>query len=327
MNTMETNQFNILSYFPSEEQCKETFRQYRTKNGVVCKTCGCKKHYWIKSIGKFQCAECGHRTTLKSGTIMEDSKISFRHWFIAMHLITSTKHSISASELMRRLERNSYQPVWELLHKLRSVMGKRDNEYMLDKDAEVDEAFFSTMVLEEEKNKPTKRGAGSQKKTKVLVMAESEEVKNPRNPNKPKEFGYVKMLVINNLKKKTINPLVKENISADATITSDATKSHSDFKEIFAKHISKVVDPKDIGKVLPWVHICISNAKSVIADYFHGVKDSFLQYYLNEFAWKCNRRNFDADGLMDRLLNICTIIQSDFKHIIYWKKKALPSVA
>ncbi|MBQ0030654.1 MAG: hypothetical protein KBT32_09485 [Bacteroidales bacterium] len=66
---------------------------------------------------------------------------------------------------------------------------------------------------------------------------------------------------------------------------------------------------------------------NVVADYFHGVKDCFLQYYLNEFAWKCNRRYFDADGPMDRLLNICTIIQSDFKHITYWKKKALPSVA
>ena len=57
-------------------------------------------------------------------------------------------------------------------------------------------------------------------------------------------------------------------------------------------YIKNVIDPKDIGKVLPWVHIAISNAKTQLADMHHGNKPEFLQEYLNEFCYKFNRRYF-----------------------------------
>ncbi|KAA6306296.1 hypothetical protein EZS27_042047, partial [termite gut metagenome] len=60
-----------------------------------------------------------------------------------------------------------------LLHKLRMAVGKRDEQYALSGILELDEGFFSTEMNEEDKRKPRKRGRGSQKKSKVLVMAES----------------------------------------------------------------------------------------------------------------------------------------------------------
>ena len=77
-----------------------------------------------------------------------------------------------------------------------------------------------------------------------------------------------------------------------------------------------MVDPKDIGKVLPWVHIAISNAKSLFTDLYHGVKKEFLQEYLNEFCYKFNRRYFGED-LFDRLLMIGASYRSDFVHQVY----------
>ena len=59
-------------------------------------------------------------------------------------------------------------------------MEKRDGEYILAGRIELDEGYFSTEAPIEEKDKPLKRGRGSQKKTKVLVMAKSEMVKSPR---------------------------------------------------------------------------------------------------------------------------------------------------
>ena len=63
-------------------------------------------------------------------------------------------------------------PIWAMLHKLRHAMGKRDSEYKVCGMVELDEFFFSTEVPDSEKDKPLKRGRGSQKRTKVLVMAE-----------------------------------------------------------------------------------------------------------------------------------------------------------
>ena len=76
-------------------------------------------------------------------------------------------------------------------------MGKRDDEYTLEGAIELDDAFFSTEISLEDKDKPLKRGRGSQKKTKVLVMAESKTVENQKAGKKPKQVRYLKMKVIN----------------------------------------------------------------------------------------------------------------------------------
>ena len=78
-----------------------------------------------------------------------------------MHLLTSTKKSFSAAELQRQLRHKRYQPIGEMVCKLRDVMGKRDNLYQLTDEVELDNAFITTLIPEEEKDKPLKRGVGS----------------------------------------------------------------------------------------------------------------------------------------------------------------------
>ncbi len=51
-------------------------------------------------------------------------------------------------------------------------------------------------------------------------------------------------------------------------------------------------DKTMVGKVPPWVHISISNAKRSILDTYHDIKGDFLQLYLNEFCYKFNWRYF-----------------------------------
>jgi hypothetical protein len=111
---------------------------------------------------------------------MHKSKLPFRHWFIAMHLLTSTRKSFSFKELQRQLGHKRYHPIWQMAHKLRGAMGNREGGYVLGGRIALDEGYFSTEVPQEEKDKPLKRGRGSQKKTKVLVMAESEFVESPK---------------------------------------------------------------------------------------------------------------------------------------------------
>lgn len=82
---------------------------------------------------------------------MHGSQLPFRYWFIAIHLLTSTKKSFSASELQRQLGHSTYNPIWAMLHKLRRVMGLRDSQYKLKDIIELDDGFFSTEMEESEK--------------------------------------------------------------------------------------------------------------------------------------------------------------------------------
>lgn len=313
--------FDFTTHFPDEQSCRRAFKVMRDREGVVCQHCGSKDVVWLESKQQYQCKHCRHRTTLRSGTVMHGSKLPFRYWFIAMHLLTVTKKSISAAELQRQLSHKRYQPIWELLHKLRSVMGKRDDKYTLCGNIELDEGFFTVEKPEDKKDEKLKQGAGSQRKAKVVVIAESTEVINPKNVNKPKKVGHIKMIVVSDLKAPTINEVAADSITPDSTITTDGSKSHRDFKDMFTEHKSQVIDPKDIGKVLPWVHIAIANAKTLLADMYHGIKREFLQEYLNEFCYKFNRRYFGED-LFERLLMIGASYRTDFQHRIYNKNIA-----
>ena len=292
----------FTKHFPDEESCKETFKAYRLKQGVTCTKCGSKSHYWKQYREQWECKKCKHRTTLKSGTVMHGSKLSFQYWFIAMHLITSTKKSFSAKEIQRQLGHKRYEPIWYMVHKLRSVMGLRDDQYQLKDQIELDEGFFETVSITRNKSEPLKRGRGSQRQTTVVVSVESKdagEKHNPKKHSKKKQVGYLKMKVVNSLKKETITDVVKTSVEVDTKIVTDKSTSYVDLDKDFEVE-SKVVSKKDIPKVLPWVHTTISNAKRLLLDVYHRIDDDFLQNYLNEFCYKFNRRYID--DLFDRLM-------------------------
>lgn len=308
------NLLNFVAQYPDETSCRKEFKEYRDRIGVICPHCGSKEHYWKKDREQYECKKCRKRQTLRSNTVLHGSQLPFRYWFIAIHLLTSTKKSFSASELQRQLGHKRYEPIWGMLHKLRAVMGKRDEQYSLSGVIELDDGFFSTETPGQDKDKPLKRGRGSQKKSKVLVMAESQPVEGKTTKSgKTRQVGHIKMIVINDLKAETITSLVKDNVSDKSIIDSDDSTSYVKLKDIVKEHRPQVIPKDEIGKTLPWVHIAISNAKRMLLDIFHDIKPEYLQYYLNEFCYKFNRRYFGED-LFDRLMIASVSYKNQFRY-------------
>lgn len=310
------NLLNFVEQFPDEASCKAKWKELRDKQGVVCCKCGHSEHYWKSDKECYECKHCKYRQSLRSNTVMHGSQLPFRYWFVAIHLLTSTKKSFSASELQRQLGHSTYNPIWAMLHKLRLAMGKRDAEYSLKGVVELDEGFFSTEIEEQEKGEPLKRGRGSQKKSKVLVMAESIPIEGETTKNgKPRKVGYIKMFVIEDLKSSTIDAKVSENIDEESVIDSDNSTSYTNFKTLVKEHRPKVLQKGEVGKMLPWVHITISNAKRVLLDVFHDIKPEYLQSYLNEFCYKFNRRYF-GERRFDRLMIAAVSYKNEFRYSI-----------
>jgi hypothetical protein len=177
---------------------------------------------------------------------------------------------------------------------------------------ELDEGYFSTETPVEEKDQPLKRGRGSQRKSKVIVMAESEFVESPKSGQKPRRVGYLKMKVIDNLQSDTINEHVKTLACEAKEVDTDDSTSYVDLKNFVPKHNAQVIPKEKVGEILPWVHIAISNAKRQIISTFHNVKPEFLQKYLDEFCYKFNRRYF-GEALFNRLLVACVSYKNEFR--------------
>jgi hypothetical protein len=310
------NLLNFINQYPDEDSCKLKLKAIRDKEGVVCHRCGGTDHYWKSDKWQYECKHCKARTTLRSGTVMHGSQLPLRYWFVTMHLLTSTKKSFSSLELQRQLGHKYYEPIWAMVHKLRIAMGKRDSQYTLSGQIELDEGFFSTELPPEEKDKPLKRGRGSQKATKVLVMAESKKVEGKTTKKgKPRKVGFIKMQVIPNLKAETINEQVRTNITKESTLITDDSTSYANLGKIVAKHHAQVIPKKQVGEILPWVHLAISNAKRMLLDIHHNIKPEFLQGYLNEFCYKFNRRYF-GEAMFDRLLIVSATSKNEYRYRI-----------
>ena len=310
---------DFAKHFDSEEACEKYLKETREKEGIKCSRCGCEKQYWNRCHKRWMCAKCGHETTLRSGTVMHGSNLPLLYWFTAIHLLTSTKKTFSAAEMQRQLGHKRYQPIWEMMHKLRSVMGERDSKYNLEGTIELDEGYFTRnndSAKDEDEDENQKRGLGSQRKSKVLVMVESEKADNPKPSQKSRKCGHLKMKVITDLKGETLKSAVECSVSPDTTAVMDNFASHSTVEKAVLKSERQTVRGCNAPKVLPWVHIAISNAKSLFTDMYHGIKEEFLQEYLNEFCYKFNRKYF-GDRMFDRLVIAAVSYKPTFEHKLY----------
>ena len=77
-----------------------------------------------------------------------------------------------------------------------------------------------------------------------------------------------------------------------------------------------ISDKKSVEKILLWVHIAISNAKRLLLDMHHRIKNEYLQYYLNEFCYKFNRRYF-GEKLFVRGVLAAISYNTEFKSRTY----------
>lgn len=300
----------FFNSFPTEESCKQHFKLYREKAGVSCKKCGCKDHYWLSTIEYYKCKKCSFKTSLKSGTVMENSKLPYSYWYTAFMLVTGTKKSFSSLEMQRQIDHKYYEPIWAMMHKIRIVMGKRDNEYKLTEDVEVDEGYFiTTPAIEKDQygnkvvyKKRMKPGKGSPRTSTVLVMAESSPVKFNNKHKSKRAVGYIKMVCIDETKTRTVIPEIVKSIDSNANVLTDGANHYNKLNEVVKSHVAYKMNSVQAHTVLPWVHKTISNSKRILLGIHHSVGRHYTQNYLNEFCYKFNRRH--EGDMFERIINV-----------------------
>ncbi len=253
----------FMEEFGTEQQCKDHFKAQREKSGLCCKKCGQTKLYWLKKKEQWQCSDttCSFRMSLKSGSAMEHSKVSYLHWYMAMAYMTFSKKGISACEMQRQLDIKCYETVWYLM---------------------------------------LKRGKGSQKQQNVAVMAESTPLEDLETGKTSRHFRFLKMKVVEGNAVKDINEVIADCITKTSIVFSDKATNYINITEHVEAHFTVKSTKESVKTDLKWVHIAISNAKRFFLGVYHKIHGKYLQHYLDEFTYKLNRRYF-GQKLFDRL--------------------------
>ena len=294
------NLFTFTAHFGDETVCRLHFKEQRDKIGVNCRRCGGVEHYWIKSLWSYECKSCRSRTSLRSGTIMQSSNLSFLVWYRAMFLMSATKKGFSAKEMQRQLGLKRYEPVWAMVHRLRKAMGNRDARYTLEGMVEMDEGYFTVESSRIEQGKG-KRGRGAAGKRNVAVMAESTPLEESETGKKSNQVRYFKAKVLQTHQSTEISETIKGSIDRKSIVFTDKSTSYVDITDYIEMHVTEKSSKESTEETLKRVHIFISNAKRNLLGNYHKVKGKYLQLYLDEFVYKLNRRYFE-DRIFERVV-------------------------
>ncbi len=130
----------LQAWFRIDADCLDYLEWLRWPVGFVCPACG-EAGGWRLADARLKCSGCGGRTSVTAGTIFDRTRTPLTVWFTACWLFATGKDGISALRLKRTLEIGSYQTVWAMLHRLRSVLVRPGRERLAG-TVEVDETYI-----------------------------------------------------------------------------------------------------------------------------------------------------------------------------------------
>jgi transposase-like protein len=270
--------------FPNEKACRRYLEKIRWRDGFVCPSCGAKKGAWRMSDGWRRCKACRREVSVTSGTIFEGTRSDLRLWFEVMWRVTSSKAGISANTLYRELGFGSYETAWAWLHKLRRAMVRPDRD-KLSGDVEVDETYVGGVEA---------GVTGRETYTKSIVVVAAEML--PR-----KAYGRIRLRRISGPKTAELIGFIKDNVEPGSVIHTDAWNAYRTLPKHGYTHkitnMSKTKAPAH--EVFPRVHRVASLLKRWLLSTHQGaVGRAQLDYYLDEFTFRHNRRTSKKRGLL-----------------------------
>lgn len=274
----------LTSWFPDDEACWAYLARLRWPDGFRCPRCGCPDA-WQTAGGLWLCQSCRRKTSVTAGTIFHRSRLPLTDWFAAVWFVTSQKNGVSALGLQRVLGMGSYRTAWTWMHKLRRAMVRPDRD-RLDGVVEVDE----TMVGGRERGKRT-AGRGTTNKAVVVIAVEVLE---------PKGFGRVRLAHLREVSSESLCGFVGATVTAGATVRTDGWNVYAPLAKTFGHQsiaISRTDQPAHVS--LPGVHRVASLLKRWLTGTLHyGYSVDQLDYYLDEFTFRFNRRTSASRGLL-----------------------------
>lgn len=271
------------AWFASEEACLEYLRRLRWPAAFRCPRCGKIGEPWLTTRGLMRCRMCQAQTSVTAGTVFAGTRKPLRTWLLAMWFVTSQKHGASALGLQRVLGLGSYQTAWAWLHKLRRAM-VRPGRDSLSGTVEVDETYVGG---------PEDDVRGRQTERKAIVAVAAEE--------RWRAIGRIRMRRVNDVSGDSLLPFIEASISAGSEVHTDGWRGYAGVDEL--GYVHRVTNIKRSGQAahepMPRVHRVASLLKRwLLGTHQGGVQHSQLDYYLDEFTFRFNRRTSNARGLL-----------------------------
>ncbi len=200
-----------------------------------------------------------------------------------MWYVTGQKQGVSALGLQQVLGLGSYQTAWSWLHKLRRAMVRPGRE-RLRGEVEVDETYVGGVET---------GVAGRKTRTKSIVVIAAEV--------RGRGAGRIRMACVPDVSGDSLVPFVVAAVCEGATVYTDGWWSYGGIAQRGYDHrptvMSATAAPAHV--VMPRVHrIAALLHRWWLGTHQGAILARHLDYYLDEFTFRFNRRRSRARGLL-----------------------------
>lgn len=286
--------------FATEDLCRGYLAKLRWPNGFVCPFCQETKA-WRMQRSLYWCRNCDYQGSVTAGTLFHDTHKPLRLWFEALWYVGNQKSGVSALGLQRVLGLGSYHTAWNWLHKLRRAMIRPGRDRLAGK-IEVAEVFIGGV-------RPGKRGRGAAGKTLVVIaVAEAE-----------RGIGRIRLHQVADAAGESLEPAVWDMVEPGSMVRTDGWRGYNGLTELGYKHGVVRNNPELGANLLPLANRIASLLKRWLLGTHQGaVEHSHLEYYLDEYTFRFNRRTSKSRGLLfyrliSQAIDLGPVLEADLK--------------
>ncbi|MCE8162756.1 MAG: IS1595 family transposase [Candidatus Moeniiplasma glomeromycotorum] len=294
---------DLQKVFPAEQSCIKFLEKHLWKgktptspfipNGEVYKCADqVTKGKNPARYNRYKCKNTGKYFNIRTGTIFEGSNLPLKKWTLAFYVFGSDKRGISSYHLARYIG-VTQKTAWFMLHRMRESFINPLFKIMLKNVVETDEKFVGGKNKNRHENKKVPHFQGRSWKDKIVTWGAIE------------RGGNLIAQVVPNNKKKTLEPLVKQNVEIGSEVNSDEWLAYNGlgkwYNHQWVNHGAKQYVN---GKVhTNTIEGSWSQLSGIINTYRH-VSRKHAQRYINEFTFRYNTRNYSDWERFELMLSL-----------------------
>ncbi len=279
------SKYSVMEFmreFPDDEACLQwLWRTRHSEDGkrAYCPACERPRPFHrVSGRPAWDCDYCGRHLHPTAQTIFHKSSTSLQLWFYAMFLMSQTRCGISAKQLEREIG-VTYKTAWRMLNKIRTQLMDEEDDEPLSGDVEIDETYHGGKP----RAKALRERTGNTDKTNRAVVFGMVE-----------RGGRIRATHLPNAGGAGIKRQIGTHVLPASMVFTDDWPAYKGLDKTYIGH--RRIRHEDRTYVDGDVHTQTIEGffglmKNGIRGTYHAVSHRWLQSYLNEYAWRYNRRH------------------------------------